>query len=101
MMLALLSLTLMTASADTDADNTNSAEATVVTRKAVPHVSLGRVTYDGDDLQQYAMVEDEHDFLRLVPGARPGTISGHGPGDVAVMLDGVVLLNQKRLGPLP
>ena len=109
-MLALLSLTLMTASANTETAATCAARipaplcmnAVHLERRVVtPRVSMGRVTFDGDDLQQYALVEDDTDFRALVPGSTRGYLGGHSPNNVAIMLDGVVLLNHKRLSPLP
>ena len=67
------------------------------------HVPSQVITFDADRINRLGTAMPLGSTLMLVPGAgrHLGTLSGHSRGDVAIMLDGVVLREEKRLGPLP
>ena len=66
-------------------------------------VPVQTITFDADRINRLGMGMYGTEPLTLVPGfgQRGGTLAGHSRNDVSVMLDGVVLRSENRLGPLP
>jgi hypothetical protein len=63
------------------------------------NVPTRTITFDADRLNRLGIGDDLSDIWALVPGRR--SLGGHSGLDMTVMLDGVVLLDQGRLGPMP